>query len=197
MPPGGRDPAEVRREIRLRRAAAALLLGRFLGDAERQAAAMQVVMRECHATGSRPGDLLVAPLLSFVTYVTGSARERFVDAMREAGTLAAAEAELADGAELIRDCRATEAAAVMLAGRLTADPAVEAHGRALAEGVAERHLGASLGVLLLGPVLGLLNDRLRGSGRAELIARLDAELMLTTPGTAPDTLADLDDFGGA
>lgn len=193
LPPGGRNPDEVRREIRLRRAAATLLLGRLTDDHQRQANAMQSVVRECYVTGAKPGELLVPSLLNLIAYVAGVARAQLVDTLREAGTIAAAEADLAEGAELIRDCQATEAAAAILVGRLTFDAAAEAHGRALAEALAERHLGTSTSGLLFGPIMGLINDRLHGHGRGELIERLDAELMLTTPALAPDTLAALDD----
>lgn len=213
MPAQGRDPAEVRAEIRLRRAAAALLLGRLTRDEQRQADAMAAVLRECYQRpGLTPPGALVPPLLNLATYLADEPtppgpplpppppnvvrmepvrwRSEFVEQLREAATLAEAEAELTDDAELIRDCHATAAAAGSWPGRLTGNADVEADGWARVETLAERHHAAAHG-LLLGPVLGLLNDRVGGPARDYLVDRLRTEVMLFA-GAVPDTLAALD-----
>jgi hypothetical protein len=189
MPPEGRDPAVVSREIRIRRAAAALLLGRLTGDDQRQADAMRVVLMEC-APGVKPADLLVPPLLNLATYVAPW-RIQFVETLREVAAVAAAEAEIADDdTEHVRNCLATEATADIMRGRLTGAAGLQADAWARAETLAERqHTTASR--LLMGPVMGLLNDRVHGAAREHLVDRVTFELMLYA-GPAPDTLEGLD-----
>jgi hypothetical protein len=195
LPPGGRDPAEVDHELDCRRGAALLLHGRLTGNRADEHAGMTVVLAECHARpGWTPAAAIVPPLLNLATlvvdgYLAGALvtawRAQFVEALRGAGAIAAAEAQVADDAELIRDCRATEAATVVMCGRLTGDQDLEAEGWRLVEALAAEHNATAAG-LLLGAVLGLIGDHVHGTARERLVDALAHELMLYA-GPAPDT----------
>ncbi|MGA5466747.1 hypothetical protein [Mycobacterium sp. NPDC050041] len=111
-------------------------------------------------------------------------RSVFVERMREAGMIAAAEADVTDDNELVRDCRVTEAATVVMCGRLTGDAELEAHGWELAEALPAEDCVTAPGVLL-GPVLGLVNDHVRGVARERLIECLGDAILTWAP--TPDT----------
>lgn len=84
LPDGGRDPEVVRREIRCRRAGAALLLHTLTGDEQGREAAMRLVLVECAATpGLTPNALLAAQIPELVfAHVKGAAREQLLDGLR-------------------------------------------------------------------------------------------------------------------
>jgi hypothetical protein len=182
LPPGGRDPAEVDHELVCRRAAALLLHGRLTGRRADEHAAMTLVLAECHARpGLTPAVALVGPALTLATWLPDPWSARFVERLRVAGAIAAAEADVTeDDAEHVRDCRATDAAAVVMAGRLTGDAEREADGWALAGELAAEH-GATAAGLLLGPVLGLTDDHLHGAARERLVDTLRDVLMTWAP----------------
>lgn len=78
-----RDPNDVRRELRWRRAAAAMLLHHLDGNEEGRAAAMQLVLVECHAYSMAPSTVLLEPVMDLVAgYVRGADRERLTEALR-------------------------------------------------------------------------------------------------------------------
>ncbi|POX90642.1 hypothetical protein C3477_06800 [Mycobacterium kansasii] len=208
LPPGGRDPAEVRHELACGRGAALLLHGRLTGNRDDEHAAMTVVLTECYERpGLTPAAALVDPLLNLTSAVLVDAPQPpgppppppppnvvrvepvrwcsvFVERLRDAGMIAAAEADVTDDAELVRDCRATEAATVVMRGRLTGDAELEAHGWSSAEALAAEDHATAPGVLL-GPILGLVNDHVRGGARERLIECLRDAILTWAP--TPDT----------
>jgi hypothetical protein len=163
LPPGGRDPAEVDHELACRRGAVSLLLGKLTDSPEDQTAGMTAGLAECYERpGLTPAAALVPVLVNIpACLLVGAARDRFADRLREAGMIAAAEAEVADDAEL------------------------EADGWRLAESLAAQHNATPPG-LLLGPVLGLINDHVHDMARERLVDALAQEAMLDA-GPAPDT----------
>ncbi|MFT8180076.1 Uncharacterised protein [Mycobacteroides abscessus subsp. abscessus] len=84
LPAGGRDSQVVRREIRCRRAGAALLLHTLTGDEQGREAAMRLVLVECAATpGLTPNALLLPQIIDLVfAHVKGIAREQLLDGLR-------------------------------------------------------------------------------------------------------------------
>lgn len=84
LPPGGRDPDVVSRELRWRRAAAAFLHHRLTGDTDGQEVAMRLVLSECHAQpGLTPNALLLPTIVDLVNgYLRGMFRERFLEDLR-------------------------------------------------------------------------------------------------------------------
>jgi hypothetical protein len=199
LPPGGRDPAEVEHELACRRGAALLLHGRLTRHRDDETAGMTLVLAECHARpGLTPAAALVGPALTLATWITDPWRDPFAGRLRDAGAIATAEAQVTDDGELARDCRATEAAAGVMRGRLTGDQELEAHGWTQAGALAAEHDATAAG-LLLGPILGLTDDHLRGAARERLVDTLRDVLMTWAP--VPDTAAGLtdldDDAGGA
>ena len=83
-----RDPAEVRREIRWRRAAATFLFHKLNGNEEGQAAAMQLVLTECAAYQVQPSTVLLESIVLLVNdYVVGTARDRLLEALRTEMTM--------------------------------------------------------------------------------------------------------------
>ncbi|EUA09480.1 hypothetical protein I546_4170 [Mycobacterium kansasii 732] len=199
VPPEGRDPAEVRHELTCRRGAALLLHGRLTGRPGDETAGMTVVLAECHVRpGLTPAAALVDPLLNLAGLVVdgylggelvSTWRTQFVERLAVAGGIAAAEAEITADADLARDCRATEAAEIVLRGRLTRDVELEARGWALADDAAGRSDATPPGVLL-GPILGLVNDNLRGVARDRFVEALRKVLMMWAPPT-PDNVEGL------
>lgn len=71
-----RDPDEVRRELRWRRAAATVLFHRLDGNPEGEAAGMQQVDRECQAYGVTPSQVIAESVMALVAwYVRDTARD--------------------------------------------------------------------------------------------------------------------------